>query len=108
MATKPKTTDQDTTDSKGVGLVLDVLDALCGFAATGATNTDLSQSVKTSPPQITRAMSKLIEKGWARKNSENGRFYPTPAFTRLTFAVLADIQRAETRLADLKQALTAH
>ncbi len=88
--------------------MLDVLDALCGFAATGATNTDLSQAVKTSPPQITRAMSKLIEKGWARKNSENGRFYPTPAFTRLTFAVLADIQRAETRLADLKQALTAH
>lgn len=98
----------DNTDSKGAGLVLDVLEALCGFAATGATNTDLAQAVKTSPPQITRAMAKLTEKGWARKNSENGRFYPTPAFTRLTFAVLADVQRAETRLADLKQALTAH
>lgn len=96
----------DTTDSKGAGLVLDVLEALCGFAATGATNTDLAQAVKTSPPQITRAMAKLIEKGWARKNAENNRFYPTPAFSRLAFAVLADLQRAETKLADLKQAMT--
>jgi len=96
----------DTTDSKGAGLVLDALEALCGFAATGATNLDLAQAVKTSPPQITRAMAKLIDKGWARKNTENGRFYPAPAFTRLTFSVLADLQRAETKLADLKQAMT--
>lgn len=106
MATKANPTDQDTTDSKGTGLVLDVLEALCGFAATGATNTDLANAVKTSPPQITRSMSKLIEKGWARKNAENGRFYPAPAFGRLSFAVLADFQRAETKLADLKQAMT--
>jgi DNA-binding IclR family transcriptional regulator len=103
-----QTPTEDTTDSKGAGLVLDVLEALCGFAATGATNGELVATVKTTPPQITRAMAKLIEKGWARKNAENGRFYPTPAFTRLSFAVLADIQRAETRLADVKQALTAH
>lgn len=107
MATTAKTT-ADNTDSKGAGLVLDVLEALCGFAATGATNTDLAQAVKTSPPQITRAMAKLIEKGWARKNPENGRFYPTPAFTRLAFAVLADFERAEQRLADRKQAMAAH
>lgn len=107
MATKPKTTDQDTTDSKGAGLVLDVLEALCGFSATGATNTDLAQAVKTSPPQITRAIAKLVDKGWARKNPENGRFYPTPNFSRLAFAVLADFDRAQQRLADRKQAMTA-
>lgn len=107
MATKPKTTDQDTTDSKGAGLVLDVLEALCGFAATGATNTDLAQAVKTSPPQITRAIAKLVDKGWARKNPENGRFYLTPNFSRLAFAVLMDFDRAQQRLADRKQAMTA-
>ena len=98
----------DTTDSKGAGLVLDVLEALCGFAATGATNTDLAQAVKTSPPQITRATAKLIDKGWARKSETNGRFFPAPAFTRLAFAVLADFDRAEQRLSDLKRTMTAH
>lgn len=106
--TTPTKNAADITDSKGAGLVLDVLEALCGFAATGATNTDLAQAVKTSAPQITRAMAKLIEKGWARKNAENGRFYPTPDFSRLSFAVLADFDRAQQRLADRKQAMTAH
>jgi DNA-binding IclR family transcriptional regulator len=101
-------TPPDATDSKGAGLVLDVLEALCGFAATGASNGDLASAVKTSPAQVTRTMAKLIEKGWARKNVENGRFYPAPAFTRLTFAVLADFDRAQQRLADRKQAMTAH
>jgi DNA-binding IclR family transcriptional regulator len=97
----------DTTDSKGVGLVLDVLEALCGFAATGATNTDLAQAVKTSPPQITRAMAKLIDKGWVRKNAENGRFYPRPEMAQATYLrVMADFSRAENRMADLKRALT--
>lgn len=98
----------DATESKGVGLVLDVLEALCGYAANGATNAELAAAAQTTPSQITRAVGKLIDKGWARKNPENGRFYPAPAFTRLTFAVLADFQRAETRLADLKQAMTSN
>lgn len=99
----------DTTDSKGAGLVLDVLEALCGFAATGATNTDLAQAVKTSAPQITRAMAKLIDKGWARKSTENSRFYPRPEMAQATYLrVMADFQRAENRMADLKRALTDH
>lgn len=106
MATTTKNA-ADNTDSKGAGLVLDVLEALCGFAAAGATNTDLAQAVKTSPPQITRAMAKLIEKGWARK-AENGRFFPTPAFARLSFAVLADFDRLQTRMDDAKRAMTGH
>ena len=62
---------------------LDVLEALCGYAATGATNGELAEAVKTSAPNITRAMAQLIEKGWARKDEQTGRFFPRPDFTRL-------------------------
>ena len=55
---------------------------------------------------ITRAMAQLIEKGWARKSEDNGRFYPTPAFTRLTFRVTADLDRVQTRLDDQRRSFT--
>lgn len=94
--------------SKGAMLVLDVLEALSGFAANGARNADLAAAVQTSAPNITRVLSTLIEKGWARKNPENGRFYPTPAFTRLAFRVLADFDRLTTRIDDAKRVMTGH
>jgi len=85
---------------------LDVLEALSGFAATGATNGELAQAARTSAPNITRSMSRLIEKGWARKSEETGRFYPTPAFTRLAFRVMADLERVQTRLDDQRRSFT--
>lgn len=92
-------------DNKGAMLVLNVLEALAGFAANGARNTDLTTLLQTKAPNITRVMGVLMAKGWARK-SENGRFYPTPAFTQLSFRVLADFDRLETRVADNKRAMT--
>ena len=85
---------------------LDVLEALCGYAASGATNSELAKATHTSAPNITRAMALLIAKGWARKSEETGRFYPTASFTRLTFRVLADLDRADGRLHDLRHSLT--
>jgi len=85
---------------------LDVLEALCGYAASGATNSELAQAAKTSAPNITRAVAQLIAKGWARKSEENGRFYPTAAFTRLTFRVTADLDRVQNRLDDQRRAFT--
>ena len=55
---------------------------------------------------ITRAMALLIAKGWARKSEETGRFHPTPAFTRLTFRVTADLDRLQTRLDDQRRSFT--
>ena len=85
---------------------LDVLEVLCGYAATGATNGELAKAANTSAPNITRAMAQLIEKGWARKSEDNGRFHPTPAFTRLTFRVTADLDRVQTRLDDHRRSVT--
>lgn len=92
-------------DNKGSMLVMNVLEALCGFAASGARNSDLVELVQTSAPNITRVLSQITAKGWARK-SENGRYYPTPAFTRLSFRVLGDFERLEARTADTKRSMT--
>jgi len=85
---------------------LDVLEALCGFAATGATNSELAHAARTSAPNITRAMAQLIAKGWSTKDADSGRFFPAPHFTRLVFRVDADFQRAQTRLDDRRRNAT--
>lgn len=92
-------------DRKGALLVLNVLEALTGYAASGAKNIELAAVLKTSAPNITRTLGILIVKGWARKD-DNGRFYPTTTFTRLAFRVLGDFERLETRLSDAKRAMT--
>ena len=85
---------------------LDVLEALCGYAASGASNGELAKAANTSAPNITRAMAQLIEKGWARKDEQTGRFFPKPDFTRLAFRVMADLDRVQTRLDDQRRAFT--
>ena len=91
--------------SEGGLRLLTVLEALCSYAASGATNSELAGQARTSAPNITRAMRTLTAKGWARKG-EGGRFFPTPQFTRLTFAVLDDFARAEQQLHDIKRSMT--
>ena len=85
---------------------LDVLEALCGFAARGASNAELAQAAQTSAPNITRAMAQLSAKGWARKSEDTGRFYPTAQFTRLTFRVAADFDRAQAQLEDRRRSMS--
>lgn len=85
---------------------LDLLEALCGHAASGATNGELAQAVKTTPADITRCMAQLTAKGWARKNPENGRFYPQPAIGRLVYRIDADFGRAQQQLEDRRRAMT--
>ena len=92
--------------TKSAQPVLLVMEALCGYAMTGATNKDLAEACKTSAVAITRATQTLIAHGWCRKSEESGRFYPTPQFTRLTFRVLDDCQRQEQRMANARHSLT--
>lgn len=93
--------------TKSAAPVLQVLEALCGYAEQGATNKDLADLCKTSPVAITRATSTLMAHGWCRKSDETGRFYPTPAFTRLTFRVLNSFDQAQQRLEDQRHSMTS-
>jgi len=96
-----------TPDDRNLTLrTLDVLEALCGFAARGASNGDLAAAVHTSAPNITRAMTQLVAKGWARKDENHGRFYPTPHFSRLAFRVMADFDSLVQSVEDARQSMT--
>ena len=95
---------QDTRD--GVERLLDVLEALCGYAANGASNSDLAACCRMTPTQVTRAMQRLIAKGWARKSEENGRFFTNPQFKRFSFRVKAYIDRHIKRVEDAKRSMT--
>lgn len=85
---------------------LDVLEVLSGYAASGASNADLAHTAQTSPADISRITKLLITKGWARKSEDSGRFYPTAQFTRLTFRVMADFDRAQAQLSDRRTSMT--
>ncbi|MHB8949321.1 MAG: hypothetical protein ACYC4S_09675 [Rhodoferax sp.] len=86
-------------------LGFNILEALMGFAACGAKNIELARATNTSASTITRVMKVIIKKGWARKD-ENGRFYPAPGFSMLSFRALDDFQRLEKRTTENKVALT--
>lgn len=79
---------------------------LCGYAASGATNLDLARAVQTSPTNVTRAMAVLIAEGWGRKDEGTGRFYPTPMFTRMAFAVTDDLNKLQSSVDDLRRSMT--
>lgn len=96
-----------STDTRNLTLrTLDLLEVLCGYAATGATNSELAKAANTTPPDVSKVLKLLIAKGWARKSEETGRFHPAPAFTRLTFRVTADFERLQTRLDDQRRTFT--
>lgn len=92
--------------SDGRMRLLKLAEELLGYAATGASNADLADALRTSRPNVTRDMQVLIAQNWARKSEDTGRFYPTTHFSRLCFRVLDDFQRLENRIADTKQAMT--
>ena len=94
-------------DDRGSAIkVLEVLDALSGYAVTGVSNTALSKQLNLTASAITRAMGVLIEKGWARKDETTGHFHPTPRMGRVFGRVLADLDRAEQALATIRHNFT--
>ena len=86
--------------------VLDALDYIAGFAVTSVSNTTLSKQLGLPPSSTTRAMQMLIDKGWARKDETTGHFHPTPRMGRVFGRVLADLDRAEQVIAEVRHNFT--
>ena len=93
-------------DRKGAIRVLDVLDALAGFAVSGVSNTALATQLNLPCSAITRAMDVLVAKDWARKDESTGHFHPTPRMGKVFGRVLADFDRAEQNLSESRQRFT--
>ncbi len=88
--------------------VLDVLDALSGYAVNGVSNTTLSEQLGMTKSSVTRVIQVLIEKGWARKDEATGHFHPTPRMGQVFGKVLTDITRAKQHLADIEHNFARH
>lgn len=94
-------------DERGAALkVLDVLDALSAYAVNGVSNTALAKQLNLSASNITRATRLLIDKGWARKDETTGHFHPTPRMARVFGRVMADLDRAERHVAEIRHNFT--
>ena len=93
-------------DRNSAGKVLDLLDALSGCAVSGASNSALAKGLGLTPSTVTVLMRAVIKKGWARKDDTTGLFHPTPCMARVYGRVLADIDKAERQIGDLKHNFT--
>ncbi len=87
--------------------VLDVLEALAGYAAQGVSHSSLCKGLEAEPAFISRTMKTLVDKGWARKCEESGMFFPTPRMGQVFGRVLASFDASERSFADLKSSFTA-
>lgn len=86
--------------------MLDLIEALSGCVVDGISNKALAEALGCAPTDVSRDMPALIAKGWARKDPETGRFHPTARMGQVFGRVLADISKAETRIADIKHNFT--
>ena len=94
-------------DERGAAAkVLEVLEALSGYAVSGVSNTALARLLAMSAPNVTRAIGVLVDKGWARKDEATGHFHPTPRMGRVFGRVLSDIDRAEQELSETRHNFT--
>ena len=89
---------ETTNPSAQVLRALEMLEALSGELPRGLSNKDLATALRCPPPYITRTAETLVQKGWVEKDEATGRFRITTRFSRLTFRVLADFDRAKQAL----------
>ena len=93
-------------ERNAVEKALDVIEALSGCAVQGVSNGALAKGLGLSPSTVTVTMQKLIGKGWARKDDATGLFHPTPKMGQVFGRVLADIDKSERQIAELKHNFT--
>ena len=79
-----------------VSVRMKIVGGVLGAAAIG--REDLAAAMRCPPPYVTRTAEQLIRKGWVEKDEATGRFRITTRFSRLTFRVLADFDRAKQAL----------
>jgi DNA-binding IclR family transcriptional regulator len=87
--------------------VLDIVEALSGYAASGVSHTSLAKGTGFDAAFVTRTTQTLIDKGWARKDETNGLFYPTPRMGQIFGRVLASFDQAERSLSDMRRSFSA-
>ena len=95
----------DTSALKSAQKVLDVLNLLMGHFAHGLTLTDLAKASGNPMPTTSRYVDALESRGFAERIPETGRIRPSRRFAQMAVGILTDIERAQTRLDEIKTSL---
>lgn len=90
------------TTINSAGKVLRVLKALRGHSLNGIGVKQIADQVGQSPSQVHRALQTLVAEGLVRQD-DNGNYTLGTALLQIAKAHDHEIQRAEARIAELKQ-----
>ncbi|GKS85559.1 MarR family transcriptional regulator [Acidovorax sp. SUPP1855] len=96
----------DTKTGAQVLRALEMLECLAGRVVDGMSNKDLAAAMRCPPSYVTRTAAVLIGKGWVEKDESTERFHITTRFSRLTFRVMADFERAKNDLEQVQRNYT--
>ena len=96
----------DSKHGAQVVRALDMLECLAGRVVDGMSNKDLAAAMRCPPPYVTRTAAVLMGKGWVEKDPATDLFRITTRFSRLTFRVMADFDRAKADLESVQRNYT--
>ena len=83
--------------------LLRVLDALFGHEVNGLLPGDLAKKAECTASQVTRIVANLRHAGWAETVPDTGRIRLGPKPVQGALKHMADLDRAERRLAETRQ-----
>lgn len=99
-------TDKPTGLIQSAQQVLEVLNVLMGHFAHGLTQTDLAKATGNTLPTINRYVKTLEASGYAERIPETGRIRPSIRIAQLAVGILADVDRAKSRLDEIQARLS--
>lgn len=91
---------------KSAESILTVLDLILRHTVHGLTNNDIVRATGISATNVSRYVAVLEKSGWAEKIPETGRTRASNRVAQLAVGVMRDIDRAQSRLAEMHQRIT--
>lgn len=86
--------------------ILRLVQTLAGNEITGLTPTEIAKAQGCSAPMVTRDLDNLYTAGLAEQVPDTGRWRLTPVLIQLSFKYMANVERAEKKLAETQNRYT--
>lgn len=94
-------------NDSSAGKVLSVLELVLRHSVHGLTHSDIVQATGLSAPSVSRYVAALEKSGWAERVSETGRIRASVRVARMAVGVMADLDKAQSRLSELRSRISA-
>ena len=82
--------------------ILRLIGTLAGNEITGLTQTEIAKAQECSAPMVTRDMANLAKAGLAERVPETNRWRLAPELVQIALKYMAALDRAETRLGEVR------